>query len=568
MNKKVKVTSLAAIALASLALTGANLNDQVKADITTNAGSSKSVSQPNSAVVANESDTNKLAGSKSAAQPEENKNDTSKSSATNAQPKMSQPVVNTNNDVKQPVNNGDSIDTAYELNFNYDDAIKRSNKIKFIKGLTSDDVRNYFMNHSSMFINGKKTVNRYTENINNTDDEQKNVDEKYGYETDKYSKLSGYAIIVRNKKNQQIYNKKHVLILEPGDTIEIKRNASYLLPNKWYKWIMTGDTIGKNVIEEIEKEMGKKIPVEIVSRVSESNGFLTEKTDLFGNLPRITSNKKINGNLVFYDFGRYMTLPFVQFVISNDTDATVIPHNPYDVGAPADWVQDTPVVPENGDKKGSQKADDAIKNDSDSNKSDWNNAPVDNGTDFSFTPITNVEEPTSVTTSSTATTVNTSSENTDKQNISQKATVANTKNLVYIHNAFVYDKNGKLILSKDGYRLKALHTKAKILDNGKIYTIKGKKYYRVGKNRFVKVANVGRVSKAQKINTRGTIAATKKYGVKLYNANGKYTKKYLTVAKKVKFDAKKFMKGTTFYRIKGTNTWVRSGNIKLVKTAK
>ena len=90
----------------------------------------------------------------------------------------------------------------------------------------------------------------------------------------------------------------------------------------------------------------------------------------------------------------------------------------------------------------------------------------------------------------------------------------------------------------------------------------------MGKNRFVKVANVGRVSKAQKINTRGTITATKKYGVKLYNANGKYTKKYLTVAKKVKFDVKKFMKGTTFYRIKGTNTWVRSGNIKLVKAVK
>lgn len=29
---------------------------------------------------------------------------------------------------------------------------------------------------------------------------KKNVDEKYGYETDKYSKFSGYAIIVRNKK--------------------------------------------------------------------------------------------------------------------------------------------------------------------------------------------------------------------------------------------------------------------------------------------------------------------------------------------------------------------------------
>lgn len=564
MNKKVKVTSLAAIALASLALTGANLNGRVKADTTPNAGSSKSVSQPNSAVVANESDTNKVAGSKAVAQTEGKKNDTS-----NSQAKGNQPVVNTNNDVKQPVNNGDSIDTAYELSFKYDDAIKKNNKIKFIKGLTSNDVRNYFLNHSSMFINGKKAVNRYTENINNTNDEQKNVDEKYGYETDEYSnKFSNYGIGVRNKKNQQLYNKKHDFILEPGDTIEIKRNASYLLPNKWYKSIVTDDTANKNVIEVIEKEMGKKIPVEIANRVSESNGFLAEKTDSFGNLPRIISNKKINGDPVAYDFGRYMTLPFVQFVISNNTDATVIPHDPNDVGAPADWVQDTPVVPENGDNKGSQKADDAIKNDSDSNKSDWNNAPVDNGTDFSFTPIANIEEPTSVTTSSIATTVNTSSENTDKQNISQKATVANIKNLVYIHNAFVYDKNGKLVLAKDGYRLKALHTKAKILDNGKVYTIKGKKYYRVGKNRFVKVANVGRVSKAQKINTRGTITATKKYGVKLYNANGKYTKKYLTVAKKVKFDAKKLMKGTTFYRIKGTNTWVRSGNIKLVKTAK
>lgn len=121
------------------------------------------------------------------------------------------------------------------------------------------------------------------------------------------------------------------------------------------------------------------------------------------------------------------------------------------------------------------------------------------------------------------------------------------------------------------YRIKQFGKKVRILDHGKVYTfknLKNKKFYRIGKNRYVDVKSVGRESKAQKINTRGTINASHKYGIKLYNAKGKFTKKILTSKRKVRFDRKKFMKGEVFYRIKGTKTWVRSGNITLVKAIK
>ena len=61
---------------------------------------------------------------------------------------------------------------------------------------------------------------------------------------------------------------------------------------------------------------------------------------------------------------------------------------------------------------------------------------------------------------------------------------------------------------------------------------------------------------------RGTIKASHKYGVKLYNSKGKFTKKVLYNARKVRFDQKKYMHGRIFYRIQGTNIWVRKGNIK------
>lgn len=58
------------------------------------------------------------------------------------------------------------------------------------------------------------------------------------------------------------------------------------------------------------------------------------------------------------------------------------------------------------------------------------------------------------------------------------------------HNAFIYNKNGKAL--RKGHKrllLKKGH-KVLLLDNGKTTTIKGKKFYRIGKNQYIKVANV------------------------------------------------------------------------------
>ncbi|KRM07343.1 SLAP domain-containing protein [Lactobacillus kitasatonis] len=64
------------------------------------------------------------------------------------------------------------------------------------------------------------------------------------------------------------------------------------------------------------------------------------------------------------------------------------------------------------------------------------------------------------------------------------------KRKVLIHNAFVYTKSGKAI--KKGHKHIVLKKKNTILalDNDKIVTIQGKKFYRIGNNKYVKVANV------------------------------------------------------------------------------
>lgn len=67
------------------------------------------------------------------------------------------------------------------------------------------------------------------------------------------------------------------------------------------------------------------------------------------------------------------------------------------------------------------------------------------------------------------------------------------------------------------------------------------------------------------IKTHGTIKASKKHKVRLYEANGQYAKKYLAKTKKnVYFDKKMFVKNSVFYHIKGKgeNYWVRKSSIK------
>lgn len=68
--------------------------------------------------------------------------------------------------------------------------------------------------------------------------------------------------------------------------------------------------------------------------------------------------------------------------------------------------------------------------------------------------------------------------------VSKKKPLKKTIHLT--HNAFVYNKQGKAIRSGLNFKLVK---RGKTFKNAKIITIKGKRFYQIGKNQFVKVAN-------------------------------------------------------------------------------
>ena len=139
------------------------------------------------------------------------------------------------------------------------------------------------------------------------------------------------------------------------------------------------------------------------------------------------------------------------------------------------------------------------------------------------------------------------------------------KRIRLTHNAYVYTKalkvvkykNHKNIVLKKGHYIKAWN-------KGKIVTIKGKKFYQIGKNRFVKVANTVN-KKAKKNYVLATVKGRKNHKVRVYLVNGKFAKKYVYGQKTYKFAEKKIIKGKTYYRIYGKKLWVRASDLNLQK---
>lgn len=402
-------------------------------------------------------------------------------------------------------------DKPYKLSDQLDDM---STNIKWNKDLTEEDLISYFRQNAHFKI----------------DDTVK---------TD--AKMSAPDVYVTNDKGQNVNlstaGHDVSMLLEPGYKVKMRLVPRQLSANTWYSWTMTPDDWGNTY------SVSEDLPADIQNRIVEKNGSLIEKTGPDGYLP----TKDIGQNKYEFlgegNFGQSIT-----FTISQNADATSITHNTNIIGKPADVIGGVPVVP-NGSNNG-QNADSDFNNDVDSNSTNWNSAPTNNGTGFNVSSIAS----------------NSDDQNTNDNETKNNKQSSKTKNLVLTHNAFVYDKNGKVISKHSSYRMKRLFGKVHVLDHGKKYRIRGQWYYRIGKDQYIKVSNVGVITnKVQKVNTRGTIQASKKYGVKLYSANGKYLKKFLTKSKKVKFDKKKFMKRNIFYRIKGTKIWVRAANINLVK---
>lgn len=150
---------------------------------------------------------------------------------------------------------------------------------------------------------------------------------------------------------------------------------------------------------------------------------------------------------------------------------------------------------------------------------------------------------------------------TDTQDNDQKI----DKPLMVSRNSFVYDKNDKLVKNKYGM-IKTISKFKNVvaLDHGKAVTINGKKYYRIGKNQYIKISNTSARPKATSISASGKIKGKR---VTLYTADGKALRKINLKGKTLKFDQKKFINGRKYYRatIDGKKVWIRAIKVSLKK---
>ena len=135
------------------------------------------------------------------------------------------------------------------------------------------------------------------------------------------------------------------------------------------------------------------------------------------------------------------------------------------------------------------------------------------------------------------------------------------KKIRLTHNAFVYNKHGKLI--RKGLHIKWIKRDklVKVLKNAKIVKINGKRYYQIGRNKFVKVANFEITTHA--VHFKARLKGNKK--VRAYNRSGKFNKHYARPNHTYTFNEKAKINGKTYYKIAGTNNWISAKKLALKK---
>lgn len=153
-----------------------------------------------------------------------------------------------------------------------------------------------------------------------------------------------------------------------------------------------------------------------------------------------------------------------------------------------------------------------------------------------------------------------------------------TKTIILSHNARVYDKNGKALKS-------TLKKKAKLtaLNGGRLVTIKGKKYYQIGKNKFIKAGNVAKkVNKTVKKASKSIKLVRLTHNALVYSKSGKAirkglhfkfvkrgkTIKVLNKGKVVTIKGKKFYQISKNEFVKVANSYVKTDSIHVQATVK
>lgn len=507
-------------------------------------------------------------------------------------------VMETNHVVQAATNDGSSAEKAYELSYKTDKNLE-NRTIQFTKGLTADDVEDFYNEHMHVYVGKNEAKEREDEYEYLSPDEIKEKNQAYGYDitegtrenrvsyTDKDGRSVDYNRNLDSSLKKKDEDKATSMLLEPGDhiTITTDANSPTLLANKWYKWKLKDNEFAKgNPVDNAEKEMdGKELPADIKKRIDDKthDGYIREVTDADGNLPMISGKKDSDGYYPDIFLGTNQFTEPITFIISDKEGHHITP-NPNILGRERNVIDGAPVVPKDenkntdpvpvitDDKNNKGKGDDqvVIREDPTSKQLSWYDASTDDdGTAFDYTPVKTKDK-------LEAGQVDLPNKDNSVFDKIDGEDLIETNDLIYVHNAYIYDEKGNVLKKDASFRIIPKYTKVRLFNNGgAVYknARDGKKYCRIDNHEYVKLANIGKVSKPQTVHRKGKIDAKSKYGVKLYDSNGKLLRNHkgkirvLRKAVNVKFDKKKFMNKQTYYRIKDTKIWVRSSNIKFVK---
>ncbi|ADZ07539.1 hypothetical protein LAC30SC_07135 [Lactobacillus amylovorus] len=152
---------------------------------------------------------------------------------------------------------------------------------------------------------------------------------------------------------------------------------------------------------------------------------------------------------------------------------------------------------------------------------------------------------------------NTSTGSGDTDSTSTKPAEEATLKLILTHNAYIYSKDYQITYKDNKRVVLKKGTQIIALDNGKKYLIKGKEFYRIGDNQYVKVSNT--ISYYYLVHNSF-----------LYNKHGKTIKrngKRILVRKGVRLEANKVkvvkINGKKFYKV-GKSTYIKFRNVKLI----
>ena len=141
------------------------------------------------------------------------------------------------------------------------------------------------------------------------------------------------------------------------------------------------------------------------------------------------------------------------------------------------------------------------------------------------------------------------------------------------HNAYIYNQLGKRVKKSGVYK------KGQTLNTyGSVVKIRGKKYFTIGKNRFVKAANVKLITASKSANEEVvptnvntvekpvvTVAKNLKHNAYLYNESGKRANKLIfNAGSVVETTGKKKINGRTYYALPD-ELYIASGNIDAKK---